>query len=92
MIAVHWGRQLSRDEQRLADQQRQPDVQLTEAELRLLDITAALWNGVAALPDHHCNELDDYLRLVHDIQARLMARACRRAYPAYFTAAVKGPV
>lgn len=49
---------------------------LTPAEDAALRLTADLWNQLLALPELHPDDIAEHRRDIHDIQNRVMARAC----------------
>lgn len=57
---------------------------LTDDELRIIDMTADLWNAFLDLGDHHPSDRDEMARDIHDIQQRIMARLARRLHPKKF--------
>lgn len=57
---------------------------LTEAELRVIDMTAELWNAFLDLGDNQFSDREEMARDIHDIQQRIMARLARRLHPEKF--------
>lgn len=57
---------------------------LTEQELRVIDMTADLWNAIALLGGHQPSDMGEFERDIHSIQHRVMARAAIRAHPVVF--------
>jgi hypothetical protein len=59
---------------------------LTEAELKVIELTADLWNAYVALAvsDRLPSEREEMARDIHSIQQRIMARSARRAHPDIF--------
>lgn len=51
---------------------------LTEAERKILDMTAELWNELIKLPAPHGFDNAEHMRDIHDIQNRILARSARR--------------
>ena len=57
---------------------------MTEAEKRLLQMTADLWNAFLDLPDRHPSDAEETQRDIHNIQNRIMARCAVRSCPDLF--------
>lgn len=57
---------------------------MTSEELKAIELTAQLWNLLVKLPDPHPCDNQEFMRDIHDIQNRIMARVTRRAYPEVF--------
>jgi len=57
---------------------------VTEAELRILALTAQLWNAFLELPDRHPCDAEELQRDIHNIQHRVMARLAVRMTPGVF--------
>lgn len=57
---------------------------MTDEEKAVIEMTAALFNAIHALGDHHPCDMGEYTRDVHNIQNRVMARVAARAHPEVF--------
>lgn len=61
-------------------------MKLTDEELRVLELSAQLYNAIFALGDHHPSDMDELAIDIHRIQNRVMARLAVRAHPNFFVA------
>lgn len=51
---------------------------LTAGEREALNLTTSLWAALIDLPIEHAEDVGDFRRMIHDIQARILARPARR--------------
>lgn len=57
---------------------------LNEHEIKLIELSAALWNGYCSLPLQHDNDKREFLDAMHRIQHLIMIRSIRREMPELF--------
>jgi hypothetical protein len=55
--------------------------------MKVLDLTAQLWNAFLDLPDRHPSDAEEMAHDIHNIQHRVMARLAVRTHPELFTQA-----
>lgn len=51
---------------------------MTPDEIRIVDMLAAAWNAYLALPVEHPCDRTEFMRAIHDAQARVLMRPARR--------------